>query len=255
MFDSIAAALALSQNDILVLILICFVAGMVRGFSGFALSACVMASGALILPPVQLIPICFFLELAASVLMVRGGWKDANRRVAIALAIGSTVGVPFGLILTTNVDAATSQLFALILIAALAMMQLARIRFAFLATKPGLYGAGVMAGIATGIASVGGMVVALYVLARQAPAREMRGSLVLFLFIGSCTTAVSLLLFGVMDSASIVRGLVFAIPAGLGVVAGKLLFRPSWEPYYKPFCLCLLVALAVWGILRLVLGV
>ncbi len=255
MVSTLAETLALTPSAFGALVAICFFAGMVRGFSGFALSACVMASGALILPPVQLIAICFFLELTASLLMMRGGWKDANRKVAIALAIGSTVGVPFGLLLTTNVEVATSQLFALALIAVLAVMQLARVRFEFLATTAGLYGSGFMAGVATGIASVGGMVVALYVLARQAPAREMRGSLVLFLFIGSCTTAMSLLLFGVMDNQAIVRGLIFAIPAALGVVAGKLLFRPAWEPYYKPFCLCLLVGLAIWGILRLLFGI
>ena len=48
-----SAALALPQDHLLLLGLICFVAGIVRGFSGFALSAMVMASGALILPPVQ----------------------------------------------------------------------------------------------------------------------------------------------------------------------------------------------------------
>ena len=52
-----SAALALPQDHLLLLGLICFVAGIVRGFSGFALSAMVMASGALILPPVQLIPV------------------------------------------------------------------------------------------------------------------------------------------------------------------------------------------------------
>ena len=50
--------LGLSGSEIAILAVICFGAGMVRGFSGFALSALVMASAALILPPVQLIPIC-----------------------------------------------------------------------------------------------------------------------------------------------------------------------------------------------------
>jgi len=52
--QAVLAALALPPDHLALLGLICFIAGLVRGFSGFALSAMVMASGALILPPVQL---------------------------------------------------------------------------------------------------------------------------------------------------------------------------------------------------------
>ena len=100
MIPNLAALLALPISEIAVLAVICLIAGLVRGFSGFALSAMVMASGALIIAPVQLIPICWWLEMTASLFMLRGGWQDANRKVAIGLAIGSTLGVPFGLALT-----------------------------------------------------------------------------------------------------------------------------------------------------------
>ena len=250
-----SAALALPPDHLALLGLICFLAGVVRGFSGFALSAMVMASGALILPPVQLIPVCWWLEMTASLFMMRGGWREANRKVALGLAIGSTIGVPFGLALTTQVDVETSKLIALGVIASLAALQLARVQLRFLASNWGLYGSGWMAGLATGLASVGGMVVALYVLAQNAPPREMRASLVVFLFLGSVTTALSLLAFGLMDRTAIARGLAMAGPAALGVILGQLSFVPRWEHFYKPFCLVLLLALATWGIFRMGLGI
>ena len=49
-----------------------FVAGIVRGFSGFALSALFMASVAVVLPPVELIPICYVLEVTTSLIMFIG---------------------------------------------------------------------------------------------------------------------------------------------------------------------------------------
>jgi len=211
-----SAALALPPDHLALLGLICFLAGLVRGFSGFALSAMVMASGALILPPVQLIPVCWWLEMTASLFMMRGGWREANRKVALGLAIGSTIGVPFGLALTTQVDVETSKLIALGVIASLAALQLARVQLRFLASNWGLYGSGWMAGLATGLASVGGMVVALYVLAQNAPPREMRAS------------------FGLMDRTAIARGLAMAGPAALGVILGQLSFVPRWEHFYKP---------------------
>jgi uncharacterized membrane protein YfcA len=231
--------------------LICFGAGVVRGFSGFALSALVMATAVFILPPVQLIPICWWLEMSASVLMLRGGWKEANRTVVIGLVIGSAIGVPIGLAATTSLPVATSKLIALTIIIALAATQMAKIRLAFLATRPGLYASGLLAGIVTGLASVGGMVVALFVLSQNAAAREMRASLVLFLFLGAFTSMATMLWFGVMDNRAVMRGLIFAAPTMLGVFAGQRLFVPRFERFYRPFCLSLLIALAGVSLLRL----
>jgi len=246
--------LGLGPAEIVALIGITFVAGLVRGFSGFALSAMVMASAVLILPPVQLIPICWWLEMGASLLMVRGGWADADRGVVKGLVIGAAVGVPIGLAFTTSVSVEISSLIALSILIVLAATQLLRIRLAFLATTTGLYGSGVASGIVTGLASIGGMVVALYVLAREAPARQMRGSLVLYLFFSSLVSMVTLLAYGVMDSTAALRGLVFAVPTLAGVVLGQRLFTPKYERYYKPLCLSLLIALATVALIRTLLA-
>ena len=253
MIDIVAGWAAVTPAELGWLALIAFAAGLVRGFSGFALSAMVLAAAVVILPPVALIPICWWLEMCASALMMSGGWADADRRVALGLVLTSAIGVPFGLSLTMAVSPEVSAIIALSALMVLAALQLARIRFAFLATNPGLYGAGFTAGIATGLAGIGGMVVALYVLARDAPARQMRGSLVLFLFGGSITSMATLLWFGVMDWTAVQRGLILAPPVALGVVLGQRLFTPRLEPYYKPFCLTLLLALAGLSLMRTVL--
>ncbi|MCH2067773.1 sulfite exporter TauE/SafE family protein [Shimia sp.] len=247
-------ALALPTDHFVWLILICFVAGMVRGFSGFALSAVVMAIAVMFLAPITLIPILWFQEMTASLLMVRGGMKDANRRVVTGLVLGSAFGLPIGLSLTQSLPVDTSKLVALSVIVVLAATQLAKLRLPVLATRPGLWGSGILAGIVTGLAGVGGMVVALYVLASNAPAREMRASLVMFLFASSVISLATLTYFGVMNTESALRGLALAPASALGVIAGKSLFRPAWEPYYKPFCLCLLIGLATLGILRQGIG-
>ncbi len=246
--------IVLPMDHFIWLTLICFLAGMVRGFSGFALSAVVMAIAVMFLSPIALIPILWFQEMTASLLMVRGGIKAANRRVVTGLVLGSAFGLPIGLSLTQALPVDTSKLVALSVIVVLAATQLAKLRLPFLATRLGLWGSGILAGIVTGLAGVGGMVVALYVLASNAPAREMRASLVMFLFASSVISLATLTYFNVMTSQSALRGLALAPASALGVVVGKTMFRPSWEPYYKPFCLCLLIALATFGILRQGIG-
>ncbi len=246
--------LDLTAIQLAVCVAVIFFAGMVRGFSGFALSALVMASLAIMIPPVELIVVCWFLELSASALMVRGGIKEADMTVVIGLVIGSAIGSPIGLYLTNTLPVETSKAVALVLILVLAATQLLRLRPTFLATTPGLYASGLLAGVAGGLASVSGMIVALYVLARDAPARTMRASLVMFLFIGSLVSAGYLYSYGMFTDAAIARGLILVVPCMIGVIVGKALFLPRLEGYYKPFCLALLMFLASVGLVRLAVG-
>ncbi|MFD0917769.1 sulfite exporter TauE/SafE family protein [Pseudahrensia aquimaris] len=259
--QSLAAATELSPWTLAAAVGVVFVAGMVRGFSGFALSALVMASLALVIPPVELIAVCWVLELSASVLMIGPGLvkgdsilAQASLPIVFGLMIGGLVGQPAGLWFTTVVAADVSKAAALSVIIVLAVLQLLKVRSQFLATKPGLWFSGAMAGVATGLASVGGMVVALYVLSQGQGARNMRASLVTYLFANSFFGLALLLWFGMMDGQALTRGLVLTLPCLIGVVIGKMLFTPRLEPYYKPFCLLLLMGLASAGLMRLVLG-
>lgn len=241
---------ALAQTDFLILVCLCILAGVVRGFSGFALSAMVMATAIVILPPIELIPMLWWLEMAASILMLKNGWSGADKTMTYGLVIGSSIGWPFGLALTMALDISTSKALALSVIVVLAATQLAKIRMAFLATKPGLYGSGFIAGVVSGIASVGGMVVAIYVLAADAPAKTMRASLVLYLFLSSAISMIVLVAFGVMETSGVTRGAILAVPTMFGVLLGQQLFTERLSGYYRPFCLILLISLATLGLIR-----
>ncbi|SMX43476.1 sulfite exporter TauE/SafE family protein [Octadecabacter ascidiaceicola] len=240
----------LTQGEFLILLGLTMFAGVVRGFSGFALSAMVMATAVVILPPVELIPMLWWLEMSASLLMLKNGWAEADRPMAYGLVIGALVGWPIGLWLTLSLPVEISKALALSVIVVLAISQLAKLKLPFLASKAGLYGTGTLAGIASGVAHVGGMVVAFYVLAADKPAHVMRASLVLYLFLGSATSMLVLLLFGVMDFSGISRGLVFAVPTMIGVLMGQLLFTERLSAYYRPVCLILLIGLALLGLIR-----
>ncbi|ASJ75846.1 sulfite exporter TauE/SafE family protein [Granulosicoccus antarcticus] len=254
MLANLQNLLSLTTSELIICLAVVLLAGIVRGFSGFALSALTMAALALIIPPLALIPICFLLECVASALMMRGGFRLADRKISWGLAIGTIVGTPIGLMATMNVEADTSRTIALCLILVLALLQLFKKSPAFLATTKGLYVTGITAGIATGLASVGGMVVALYILAQRAPAARMRASLVMYLFLIMFSSAFWLSVSGVLDMLAVKRALAFAPLVVIGVLMGSLLFRPSLEQFYKRFCLILLMSLALSGLVRMVLA-
>ncbi len=248
------AALGLTFSAFGWLVAIVLLAGLVRGFSGFALSAIVMALGVAFLPPVELIPFLWIQEMTASLLMARGGWRDADKMQTGLLLIGAWLGWPIGLYFTTTLPVEQSGQAALVIILALAALQLSRVRIPGLGTRPGTAIAGLVSGIISGLANVGGMVVALYTLALDTPARIIRGTLITYLFLGSLGSLVVQLSYGVMDSVAITRGLAFAPITLLGVWLGAKLFSAKWEPYYRPLCLGLLMVLAAGSLVRSVFG-
>ncbi len=253
MIEGLAAHLALSPSELAIVAGICFAAGIVRGFTGFALSAVIMAGAALILSPIELIPALWWMEVTSSLLMLRGGWRDADRPTALHLIGGSALGLPVGLSLTVLVSVEMSRLAALTVIMTLAAMLLAQVRIPALASRIGALLSGAIAGMVSGLAGVGGLVVALYVLAQDSSARSMRGSLIIYLLGSSLVGFLILVLYGVMDERAVLRGLFFSLPVGVGVLLGKLLFQPRWEIWYKPACLWLLVGLSIWGIVRVLM--
>jgi len=248
----LATALELDGATLAVVMGVVFLAGVVRGFSGFALSALIVAGLATVISPVALIPVCIVLEGTASLVMFRRGTRaEADWRIVRGLALGSVLGLPLGLQATLLLHPDASRFAALILITALAALQLIGRAPPALASRPGLYLSGLLAGVATGIAGVGGMVVALYVLAANAPPARMRASLVMFLFIGVFTSGAWLIATGVLDRLALVRGLALSPVVVIGVLAGTRLFRPSLQRFYRGFCLALLIGLSLAGLIRL----
>jgi len=253
MLDTLQAHVQLSGSSLVLAGIVALVAGMVRGFSGFGLSALVMAGLALLIPPIALIPVCLLLEGASGVVMFKGGLADADRKLVIGLVAGSAVGMPIGLAVTHRLPAETSSLVALILILILAVLQLGKTSPAFLQARWSVYLAGLFAGIVTGLASIGGMLVALYILSLQVPTRVVRGSLVLYLFVSMANSAFWLISTGTLDALALKRGLLLAPAIVAGVFIGTWMFRPSLEPFYKRFCLFLLMSIAGFGLIRLLL--
>jgi uncharacterized membrane protein YfcA len=192
----------------------------------------------------------WWLELSASLVMLRHGWGGADMRAALTLVGGSIFGLFAGLALTTSVDPAISQQIALIVLITLALLQLTGLRIPKLDTNAGTLITGLVAGVVTGLAGIGGMVVALYILARNDEPAVMRSTLVAYLFLGSFTSFGMHLWFGTMNATSTMRGLAFILPCVIGVLIGQRLFTPRLQPYYRPTCLTLLIGLGALSLVR-----
>ncbi len=251
--ETITSLTGLDTNTLMLCLGVVFFAGIVRGFSGFALSALIMASLASFLPPVEILPMNHILEAIAGLLMVRSGFREADMRVVIGLVVGAAIGTPCGLALTVQVSVEITRLLALSTILVLAVLLFANVRPKNLDNTWKILAAGFLSGIATGLAGVGGMVVVIFVFSLGREARVIRASLVMYLFLSIVVSFFMLLFFGLFTPTVLARGAILSVPAIVGVLIGAALFSKSHEGIYRIFCLGLLIVIAVTGLLRVII--
>ena len=79
--------------------LVILTAAVIRGYSGFGFSALTVAGLTLILPPAEVIPIAFFLEIGASIHMLPLVWEDIDWKRLRWLTKGMLIATPIGVYL------------------------------------------------------------------------------------------------------------------------------------------------------------
>ncbi len=86
-----------------------FAGAFVRGYSGFGSSLIWAASLTLVLPPAAVVPVILMLEVAASLRLLPGVWREVAWRSLWRLLIGAWAAMPAGLYFLANLPTAAMQ--------------------------------------------------------------------------------------------------------------------------------------------------
>ena len=225
-------------------IAIIFLAAIVRGYSGFGFSLLAITSLSLIYRPAEIIPSIFLLEIAASLHLLPGLWRDIHWRSLIPLVIGTGIGTPVGLMFLTGIPAAPMQitLGLFVFVVTCLLWQ----GFA-LKSMPGNVistAAGLAAGVANGAFGIGGPPVILFYFASPAGAIVGRATIVTYFLL---TDAIGLGFFSnenLVTTGILIRTLIF-LPALLaGVWLGARSFKNADPAVFRKWVLALLGLLA-----------
>lgn len=225
-------------------IAIIFLAAIVRGYSGFGFSLLAITALSLLYPPAVIIPSVFLLEIAASLHLLPGLWRDIHWRSLVPLVIGTTLGTPLGLMFLTGTPPAPMQiaLGLFVFIVTYLLWQ----GFA-LKTMPGNVAstaAGLAAGVANGAFGIGGPPVILFYFASPAGAIVGRATLVTYFLLTDAIGLVFLSRENLISADTIFRTLTF-LPALLaGVWLGARSFRNADPVVFRKWVLVLLALLA-----------
>jgi uncharacterized protein len=222
-----------------------FSAALVRGYSGFGFSLLAITSLSILLPPTQIVPSIFIMEVAASLHLLPGAWRDIHWRALLWLTIGSLVGTPFGVYALAHVPAApmTLALAVFVLIAAIALARGYALR-----SMPGptaTFATGTASGIFNGGFGVGGPPVILFFFSSPAGAAVGRASMIAFFLITDVTGLAWQGWNGLLSLATLWRALLFLPALAAGVWLGNRGFKNADARNFRRWVLRLLMLLAV----------
>ena len=231
-----------------------FLAGIVRGYTGFGFSALVMLSLALFLPPALIMPILVLLEIAASIHMLPGVWRQVDRRILGWLMLGTVIGVPPGVFLLATLPADQMRLVISVLVLLVTIILWRGFR---LPTRGGwklVLGTGLASGAIAGSAGMGGLVAVVMFLSISAAVEVVRATMVAFLMLQGIYTLGVAGAYDLVNAQVFLAAVALALPLFAGVVVGHRIFQVTTAGTFRRFVLLILAVLSVTGILRALLG-
>jgi uncharacterized membrane protein YfcA len=222
-----------------------FAAAIVRGYSGFGFSLLAITSLSLVLPPTQVIPPIFMMEIAASLSLLPGVWKDIHWRSLGLLGAGCLVGTPIGVWFLASVPAAPMKIvLASAVLVAVGLLWSGYTRKTMPSAAETIATGGV-SGLLNGAVGIGGPPIVVFFFNSPAGIAVGRASLIAF-FIATDTMALGFLAAeGLATSEGFYRFLAF-VPALLaGQWIGARSFKTANPIAFRRWILILLVVLAV----------
>ncbi len=236
-------------EHIFILAACAFLAGLVRGFSGFGLSAVLVASAAFVISPKKIIPTAQTMEIIASIAMIPAVWRDVNWRWLKPLALAYGLSIPIGVAALAYLPTEALRVggCALLFVASTLL---------FFNLRPKLpdgfalrFGTGLLAGFFAGASSLGGMVASVMLFAVALPAKELRATLIV-LFFGSAIYSLTWGTFhGVVNRETFALAAWLALPLLAGIAVGSRGFSIVSEAQFRKAVLAVLAVLSVAGVI------
>jgi len=226
------------------------IAAVIRGYSGFGFSALTVTSLSLILPPAEVVPTAFLLEIAASMFMLPMVWSSIDWKKLNWLVLGILAGTPAGLLFLAEVpqDPVRFTLSGLVLVACILLWKNVRIRSE--GGRRRLLVVGGFSGLVNGAAGIGGLPIVLFLLSGSIRTEVLRATIVAFLF---CSDIYATLLSGsqhLLSNELLFRSVLFLLPLVVGVALGHRGFVKSSPESFRKFAIGLLILLSLAVIVR-----
>jgi uncharacterized protein len=235
-----------SQSSLFFLLGAALLGGLVRGFTGFGFAMVFVPVAAVAVGPMLAVATIWFMDLPFALPLAGQVWRKTNWREVLPLLAGALVLLPLGTWLLTTLDPALARwIIALsILLAVFALATGWRYT-----GNPGLplsLGVGGMSGLASGLAQLGGMPLAVFWLAAQKndPA-QTRANLFGYFGVMPFFSGLALWWSGVLTLAAAKTAMVLCVVYGLGLMIGSKSFHLASEQTFRRIAYGVIILAAI----------
>ena len=228
-----------------------FLAGLVRGFSGFGLSAVLVASAAFVISPKLIIPTAQTMEVIASIALIPSVWRDVNWKWLSPMLAAYAVSIPAGVAALAYLPEQVLRVGGCVILFIASVCLLLNARPKLPDGLPLRFGTGMLAGFFAGATSLGGMVASVMLFAVALPAKNLRATLIVLFFASALYSIAWGAWHGVVTSGTFTRAAWLTVPLLAGIAAGSHGFKHVSEAGFRKAVLAVLAALSVAGIVSL----
>jgi uncharacterized membrane protein YfcA len=227
-----------------------FLASVLRGFTGFGFGLAAVPLLSLVLPPAQVAPFVVLLQVIVGAGGLRAAMHQTDWRSIRGLVPGVLVGIPLGLLILTAFLPNTVRLAIGLIIAASVVLLW---RGARLPPRPSgvvTMAVGMLSGVISGLASMGGPPVVVYLIAVGNGAAAVRATSIVYFMLSGLTSAAAMAYRGMIDQEILLWTLA-AIPAAYGGNwIGTWAFHKAKPHHHRMTALIVLSMLAAVLIVR-----
>ncbi len=241
---------------LLVALLSALLAGTVSGLTGFGLALISTPLLLFVYEPRTVVVITFVLSVFINLAVVWDSWRDAERRVVLALLPPAFVGIVMGAEVLRVVNPLYIRLAVGIVVVFSALLLLRDVRLPGAETRWGTVVAGWASGALSTSTGLAGPPVVLLLASRGLPKRVFRGSSALYFLVMSVAGLLVLFYRGLFDAGDVPLMLALIPAAFLGKAIGTAMLERTSEKAFQTITLGIViltgtlgVATATWALL------
>jgi uncharacterized membrane protein YfcA len=224
-----------------------FVASVLRGFTGFGFGLAAVPLLSLALPPAKIVPLVVVLQVIVGVAGVRQAAPLCDWRAVRGLSPGLILGIPVGVAVLTAFRANPVRLVIGCAILASVLLLWRGLRLTPSPSRVLTIGVGLVAGVMSGLASMGGPPIVVYLLALSHRAAVVRATSIIYFMAASM---VAVLLMGLIDREVLLWSIASMPVLWAGNHVGTWGFQRSRPHHHRLTALVTLSILAVLLIAR-----
>lgn len=225
-----------------------FLAGMVRGFSGFGTAMVFLPIAAQFLGRFEAISAMMVMAVLGALPNAWRSLPDADRADVLRLGLGMAVAMPFGLWLLLIVSPGTFRYGVSVVALVLLGLLIAGFRYRGHLSRAATYAVGLLGGLMGGAVGLPGPPVIFLYMSSARPARTIRANNMIYLVLADTALLVFMWVMGQLVPEMIGLGLALAVCYMGGIAAGGAIFRPGAERVYRWAAYAIIAVSALRGL-------